>query len=534
MPKRSQIVEIYAPVAGLKYDAPSTLIDLRAMPDGSGGKLYYGLNQKEFGTSLYSTATLGTPVTGLFDAKFSAQSVLQVLTDTGVYRHSSSADTFVVDGQAFSGTYTDVWQGIMYNDAFLYTNGEDPLQVKPDYASTGTDMASALSPTTYNAYALAGFREHLCLYHTIENGSEHAQRVRWTKKGTLTYSAGTTDFDSGTAGAIDLVEALGEIKIAIPLGITLAIYCESCIFIQTWVGGDETFRFIKTVNGIGTPSRRGAVSHGDVNYFISRNSFYAYYGGDDYRDIGYSVRDKAFREINQEALAASFVEFDEQDQEVLFHVPVGTATTPNKVWVYSIPNQAWTCHDRSFASYGTSTRFDATTIGDLIGTIGEQTLAFGDYYLSEGSVTALYGMPDGRVVKKDKTVHSIVVNGVTTGQAYSYVTPDIVGFTTKGGKVTDPVDQDETNFTAWIKRYTKFTYEATGDGLSSAYYSDDKGSTWTEFKASPVTLSPAGSTHELDMDRDSRQMRYMVTCTGTNSPIAISYAKINLIPQGTV
>jgi hypothetical protein len=58
---------------------------------------------------------------------------------------------------------------------------------------------------TFKSWCLATLKEHLNLYHVFENGVEYYKRVRWTKKGTLVYTAGTTDFASGLAGAPSLI-----------------------------------------------------------------------------------------------------------------------------------------------------------------------------------------------------------------------------------------------------------------------------------------------------------------------------------------
>jgi len=329
MAHRRQVIEILAPTVGLKSDSPSTIMDVRSQPAGNNAKLYYGANQKEYGSSLFITGSgsiLGAPVNGLFEATFANGSVIQAFTHTGVYKYTSAGDTLVSDGQIFTGTFSDYWAGAQHIDRFYYSNGINPIQYKDSVAATGTDMAGAIAPTTYSAWALQSLNEHLNLYHTIEGGSEFYKRVRWTQKGVLTPSA-TTDFTAGTAGAIDLPDCEGEIKCSIPLGSSMAIYSEHSIHIQYWVGGEEVYKIQKTISGIGTPSRRGACSRGHVNYFFSHNNIYAYYGGTDLRPIGESVKKLIFGNINDTILSTVWLEFDESYNELLVHVPSADATT---------------------------------------------------------------------------------------------------------------------------------------------------------------------------------------------------------------
>mgnify|MGYP001612418384 CR=1 FL=1 len=535
MPKRRQSIEIVAPTEGLKYDAPASMIPLRAQPEGSNGKMYYGVNQKEFGTSLFATGTVSSltvPINMIFDAKYPGGSVLEVITHTGAHKYTSGTDSYVSDGQTFTGTFTNFFNGVMYNEQFFYTNGIDPIQVKTSVSATGTNMTSALNPTTYKAWAISGFREHLNLYHTIENGTEFSKRVRWAKKGTLVLSAGTTDFASGTAGALDIPDCEGEIKTAVSLGVTEAVYAERSIHIQTWVGGDEIYRFTKTLSGIGTPSRRGVVSFGNVNYFIGHNNFYAYYGGDDLREVGDPIKSKAFFEINNSQIATAFVEVDPQYNEVWFHVPINTDTMPSIVWVYRLENESWSRLQRSQTAKGSTTRKTGLTIGELQGTIGDQNFTFGSFFLAEESEVQVYGDASGRVVKKDPSRYTISSSGTSTSQSFVYATPDIVGLLPS--KLSDPVDRDPIDYTTVFKRYTQFEFEATGNGTATVFYSTDRGGTYTAFPQSPVTLLNTTTTYTLDLDVSSRQCRFKIECTGTNDFIGISYLKPEIIVGATV
>ena len=500
------------------------MLDPRSMPDGTNGKMFYGVNQKEYGTTLFATGTgasLGaTPVSAIYEAKYPANSALLAFTDTGMYKYVKASDSFTADGQTYTGTYSDCWRAVMHNDAFIYTNGKDLLQYKVSVSATGTAMESAVTPTTYKAYSLSSVRDHLCLYHVFENGSEYFKRVMWSKKGVLTYSAGSTDFGSGVAGAIDLMDCEGEIRDAVPLGVAQAVYSDRSIHVQTWVGGDEVFRFVKTVSGYGLAARRGVLSLGAVNYFIGHNSFYAYYGGDDLRDIGAPISKRAFDEISAENLGNAYVTYDAIYNEVLFHVPTGSSYYPNTVWVYRLENESWSKLDRTYTSAGGFTRQAALTIGELVGDIGAQNYLIGALAAREGAETKLYGDAVGNVVKKDPTVQSICVEGTQAAQPFTWVTPDLAAMGPKGGRGnSDPVNGTEVDFTSTAKRYTQFTVEMYGSGVS-----------YLEFPESPVTLTTEPKVFTLDMDYTSPQMRFKVAQTGLNDPVAVVYAKVEYIP----
>jgi hypothetical protein len=537
MAKRAQNFEIFAPTLGRKHDAPSTLIDLRAMPDGYNNKLDRGKNSKEDGTTLFATgaaSVLTASPSAIYEARFPTGSVLQVLSSQAL-KYSAGNDSFVSDGQIFAGTWTDPFSVCMYNDACFYSNGVDPIQVKPTFAATGTDLASALSPDTYKAISIAPFHEHLCLYHTIENGTEFYKRIRWTKKGTLALSAGTTDFATGTYGAIDIPECDGEIKCSVPLGPIQAIYAERCIILQTWVGDTEVYRFTKALSGIGTPSRRGAASNGLVNWFIGQSSFYEYRGGEDLVDIGLPISSEAFSEVNANQLSTAFTEYDVINDKVLFHIPTGTSTSPDTVWVYSRKNSEnpWAVLQRAYKAAGSYTRQNTLTFGDAQGKFEEQTAKWGDYISKEGAEVSLYADAGGYIVKKDPTVVSVISSGTSSPQVFTYVTPDLPGLReTKpyGTKLSDPYDKDEIDYTSTQKRYLSFEFEAFGAGSASVEFSEDLGRNYQTMPGSPVTLAVDGETHTLDFDYTAKQMRFRVVNSGTNEPIAITYAKVTLVP----
>lgn len=529
MGKRRQIVEILAPTLGIKADAPTDILDPRSQPTGQNFKNYFGINQKEYGTSLYATgvtAVLNTPINHLYEAQFPNAAVLQIFTPVSVYKYTSSGDTYAVDGQTFTGTFSDYWSSVVHNDALLYSNGIDPIQVKPSVGATGTNLQSAVSPTTYKAWGLVSFREHLNLYHTIENGTEYYKRVRWTKKGVLSYSAGTTDFESGTAGAIDVQDCEGEIKLAAPLADgTLAVYSERSIHIQYFVGGDEIYRFEKAVSGVGTPSRRGVVSYEGVNFVFSHDNVYIYYGGSDVKPIGDPIRKYMFSELNGSAIGNVYVEYDPTEREALFHIPTGSNEFPDTTWVYRIQDDAWARLKRNYTAYGRTTRKTGLTWGELTGNWGAQNYNWGFAQIRVDAALRVYGDRSGRVVKVDKTVYSLSESGTTSAQTYIYETPDITSAT-----IVDPNNKTRVDFTSVDKRWSQYIVQMTGNGTAAVFYSIDKGATFQEFPDSPVTLNPANTTYALDLEERGEQIRMRIVNTGLNEFVGVGYQKIEFLP----
>lgn len=535
MAKRHRSLDIFNPVLGIKSDAPSDLIDPRAMPPGNvqNNKCYYGINQKEYGTSLFATgsaALLPTIPTFLYEANFPNSSLLQVHTPSNVYKYTSGLDGYVSDGQTFMGTYTDFWTGIMHNDAYVYSNGLSPLQVKSSFSATGTNMGSAISPTTFSAWSLLSMRDHLLMYHVFENGSEFYKRVRWSKKGALTYAAGTTDFASGVAGGLDIQDGEGELKCAVPLSGGAAVYFEHCIHYQYWVGSDEVWRFQKVVPAIGTPGRRTVVSYSDVNYFLSHDNVYAFAGGSDLRPIGNPVKQAMFAELNREHIETSFVDFDPRENELYVNIPTGTATQPNVCWVYRVTDDCWNRKLREHSASGKFSRVSGLTIGELVGPIGAQNWTFGEAVVRVDAAVKLFGDPSGRVVKHDITRYSLSQTGTTVAQVFVYETPDIIGNKVQNTYAVDPLDRDRVENLVTDQRWQRYSINMFGNGTANVYYSTDRGSTYRQFDNSPITIANAATSYLCDVDASNPYFRVKVTNTGLNEFIGIKYEKIDFIP----
>ncbi len=525
MAKRRQSVEIYAPTAGVRYDVPRNIMPVRNQPEGKNAKLYYGVNQKEYGTSIYATgvgSVLGAPINLLYEARFPNASALEVFTHTGVFKYSSGADTFVSDGQVFSGTYEDFWSALIYNDQFFYTQGINNIQIKSSISATGTDWVSAVSPDTYKAWAIGAHHEHLNLYHTIENGAEFGKRVRWTVKGVL---PATTAFSAGLAGGIDLPDVEGDIRTAVPIGNDYAIYGDRSIHVQSWVGGEEVYRFEKQMAGVGTPSRRGVASYQDVNWVFSHENIYEYYGGSDLRPIGDPVKRRIFSTINQSALGQVWVEYDDREQEVLFHIPTGSSTRPDTVWVYRIPDKSWISLERPYTSTGRFSRRTGLTWGELVGNWGAQNYKFGDATIRAESSVKLYGDQSGHIVKVDPTAYSLCISGTTTAQTYVYETPDLTAT-----KSVDPLDKQPMEHITFDKRWIQFSLELFGNGSANVFYSTDRGVNFNVLPESPLAATPAGTLCSIDIDERCSSIALRVTNTATNEWIGIGYVKAEFIP----
>ncbi len=538
MSRRDVAIEIIVPGQdGLEKRLGESMINPTASPNLNNANYYYGAIQKEYGTTLFSTGsagvsnTLATPCNFMFTADFADDSVFELFTVTGIHKYSSALDAFVVDGQTYSGTFTDGWSAALHNDSLIYSNGIQLIQEKTGPTTTG-DVMAGVATDSYKAVSVVSFAQHLNLYHVTAAGNTSRKRVRWTKSGLLDGSQ--TDWNSGTAGFLDVQDVDGDIMTAAKLGNNaVAIYGENSIHIQSWVGGGSVYRFSKMVNNKGTPSRRGVVANGVVHYMLGRDNIYEYSGGTTVKPIGDPIVPEFTTVINQDAMRYAFLDYNKTDRELHVHVPTGTSTQPDTVYTCKVAeNYHWYKRDDNNTCAGEFKRTSALTIQELVGNIGAQNWTFGDQVVNAGGITYLAGDQSGRVVKHDKTVYSISDSGTSTPQTFVFDTKDISSV-----RDVDPLTKKAFEATRYMdnqSRWLKVKVEAKGDGSMYLHYSTDAGQNFTAADGSPVSLNATWDMYQFDLDVAKENLMLRLSNSATNEVVHARYIKAQFVPGGEV
>lgn len=534
MPKRDVAIQIVSPTEGLHVDLSPSIITPRSSPNLRDCNGYFGMIQKDYGTTLFATGTgasLTVPANLIYEAAFLNNSVLEAFTHTGMYKYTSGLDSFVTDGQVYSGTFTDHWSACIHNNVLIYANGIDLIQSKAAYNSTGTAMGG-VAASSLKAWSVVSFKDHLNLYHTVEGGNETGKRIRWSKVGALTFSA--SDWTTGVASFIDLQDMDGEIQAAEKLGNgAVAIYADNSIFMQEWVGGTDVYRFTKMFTGIGIPCRRGIVANDSVHYVFTRNNIYEYWGGRDLKPIGDAIKPELISVANQSAFAYAFLQYVESDNELRVYLPTGTSTQPDTCYICKISdNYAWFKDKRTYTAQGKTNRPGGLTIGQLVGNIGAQNWRFGDKITRAGSNVELLCDTSGSVSKMDKTVYSIVQAGTSTAQSFIFDTKDLSSIND-----IDPIVRSKYNLSEYMDnktRWLELKVEAKGEGSLHTQYSIDGGYNFSTFNESPKTLVSTWSMHTFDVDIASEKFMVRFTNTATNEAVHIQYIKVSFVPGSEI
>jgi hypothetical protein len=526
MPKRDVPIEIIAPIKGIHKELGESFIDKQSTPYCLDANVYYGMVQKEYGTTLFSTGTVAAAPNFIYEALFGSDRIVEVFTHTGMHKYSSGSNTFVSDGQVYTGTHLDFWSGCMHNDEFIYTNGVDTVQAKLLYNTTGANLVGVTTAAN-KANIAVSFANHLNLYNTVEGGANCYKRIRWTDVGLLGHSS--TDWTNGTAGFVDLMDMEGNLMAAEKMGNAgVAIYGERSIHVQEWVGGTDVYRFTKMITNVGTPSRRGVVANDITHYFIGRDNIYKYQGGRDLTAIGDPIKSQYIQDISQDNIESAFIDYNKDDDEVRVHIPTGTDTYASICYIYKVKNDAWFRIQRPYTCVGKVTDAPSgKTIGELLGDIGAQNWKFGDYLVRAGASLTVYGDQSGRVVKMDKTVYSISNAGTQTAQTFVFNTKDLSSI----GDV-DPLIKNRYNLTSYMdnkSRWYSVKVEAKGSGSMYVDYSNDAGNTWTACNPEYATLTPEWKMWEFEIDSASERIMVRVRNSGLNEVVHVRYFKVQFI-----
>ena len=363
---------------------------------------------------------------------------------SSVAYNSSSSDTASYDYMRKSSE-TEPW--------WVMTNGVDAIK-----KWTGTGAISNLVSTYPSGVSallcesLIEFKDHLLLLDVTEDGNRYPQRVRWSDTAT------PDDFNGGNASYQDLSGA-DWIQAAIKFkGDYVVIFKERSIWLGYATGDSDIFQFDQKVNGVGCAAPQTVETLGDEVIFLGWDDIYVF-NGIDYESVGEQVRDELFDMMNPEQITKCFGVVIEEQKEYWLFVSSATATYCDTAWCFNYDLNKWSRHSLAdtMSLYGYYEKQAQLTIGDLEGTIGEQTWRIGDRTTLAAMPTTLFGDTDGNVYEYDTLTNND--NGTAIDGWFS----------TK--------DFNPTNLATRF-RITRIDVYYTGNGLD-VHYSTDKGSTWT-------------------------------------------------------
>ena len=402
---------------------------------------------------------------------------LNAVTDPGDGTIFRIDDVKVFD--TFSGDTDDMYSIVVYQDSYVFTQGIENVKVWDMAASA---VSTLTGTTNYKCKALAVLGERICMYNLEDTGVDKPQRVRWCVAGDV------TDWSGGGSGYNDLTTSMetGGIINALPLGNYVVLYGKRTITLQEYVGGSTIYNFDKRVTDKGPINGRCVVDVGTEHAFVGTDDVYAYSGGRYVDPIGANILPDIIDTIETDKHDRCFAEYIPTRHELQLHIVPTGETLPTLSYILDIRHKNWAQATSEFTGYGSYVVTSATTIGDLVGTIGEQNWKFGDSVYSANKRIHLYGTSDGYVRKLDISTYN---NAGSAIDEYIDTKDFVIG----------------ERYKARIGEWFELNFEAKGNNVS-IYYSTDAGDTYILLET--VTLTNDWARYNIDFDINAQQVRF--------------------------
>jgi hypothetical protein len=406
----------------------------------------------------------------------------------------------------FTGDEDNKFSTATLNDVMIVTNGVDaPFQITSG-ATHSTLTLNLVAGAITTSEVVIAFKDHMLYMNNTENGGDAPQRATWTNIGS------NTDLTGGTSGFQDLIDDESWIIGAAILSENeIAIYKERAVVQCVWVGGQTPFRFQTVVAGTGAINKDCITEIGGGHMILGPDVTYVYKGVPDIEIVDDDIKRTMYGRMDGAYLDRAFLMYVEEDDELQVWLPVGQ-TTPDEGYTYDVVNEVWYLKNRNISGYGYYQAQSSITIGDLVGTIGEQDWTFGSQLIKQFFPITLVGDANGKIFNLDKTT----LDNDGTAIENEFQTPDFVL-------------PDTPEYMSHSMRVHKLIFEAKGQSVTTEY-SIDGGASWnpTQGAASNTTsLVSIYKDYEQDFETDARRIRFKFLNTTAASGFQLRHYGFN-------
>jgi hypothetical protein len=262
----------------------------------------------------------------------SCGSKLFKITTAGV-RTEITGTVTITEGQ----NYQFSWVTAL--DYAIGTNGTDPI-IKTNGTTTSVLNVSSLSNALTDAKCVIWWKNYLVVGNTIEAGTKHTTRIRWSNVGTIETWSDDDYVDIAALGG-QQIEAL------ITLYDDLYVFLTDSIYKVSLVGGDELINVTKVSEGIGCIAKNSvkniAIGNSEGIIFLSRDKTINYLDGVKVMEISSSI-------INlMDGLSAARLPYavavdDRTNSHYYLSVTNGSASTNNLLLDFHYGIGEWSKH----------------------------------------------------------------------------------------------------------------------------------------------------------------------------------------------
>ena len=391
--------------------------------------------------------------------------------------------------KAFTGDEDNKWSTAVSNDKMGLSNGVDlPSKLTNAGGLVHSDMALTLpTGSLTTCEVMIPFKDHMLYFNNTENGGDAPQRCSWSNIGDI------EDLVAGTAGFQDLLDDDSWVVGAAMLSENeIAVYKERSIIQCTWVGGHTPFRFRTIIVGTGAINKDCIAEMGSGHTVLGPDVTFEYTGVNEINVIDDSVKRTMYSRMDGAYMDRAFLMSVEEDDELQIWVPAN-ATTPDEGYTFNTVGEQWYIKDRNISGYGYYQEQSSLTIGDLVGTIGEQNWTFGSQLTKKYFPITLVGDSGGKIYKLDK----LTLNNVGVAIVNEFQTPDFVL----------PGVEEYMNYNM---RVYQLIIEAKGQ-MVTTFYSTDGGATWAPTQGAGtnvISLDSIYNEYEQFFETDAKRIRF--------------------------
>jgi hypothetical protein len=304
------------------------------------------VEQRKGYETLIGTALSSTPLTGIEFIPFDQSSRIVLGHRTGFVLYNTSNggwDDITTSSSALTGTVNDpiVFTPVRTTTAgiaLVATNNVDvPKMWSGATSATFTKMYDNTSLT--KAGTVTQWRSHL-VYGDVTNtaSTRIAARMQWAALGNPTALTGTA-----STGTLDLLDSNAtKINQFVPLRGSLLAYKEEGCHTILYRAAPLYFTQSLLHASLTTISRRAVVSvlNGDRHVVVTKENIILW-DGQNIRTIGTPIQREFYGDLNWDAAATVWTAYNALEREVLIGMPSGSATVPDRVYIYSLDHGSW-------------------------------------------------------------------------------------------------------------------------------------------------------------------------------------------------
>ena len=264
--------------------------------------------------------------------------------------NASGASDFSGWGDAASGGVTTtgelrIWSEDNFGEDLLINprDGEVYYWDKSDNLSTraveiSTESGASDTPTVAKQIMVSDQDRHVIAFgtNTIGTTIQDPLLIRFSSQESLldwTPTATNTAGDLRLGGGSEFVQAV-ETKQAI------LVFTDKTLHAMKFIGPPFTFGLQELSKNITIISPKSAVPVGDVVYWMGRDTFYIYSGGQT-QQIPCTVKDKVFLDINTEQFDKVFGGVNSEFNEIIWFYPNASNTNNSNYVIFNYADNTW-------------------------------------------------------------------------------------------------------------------------------------------------------------------------------------------------